>query len=278
MSDMLVHDPLADHRFLGSRQVGEARWEVPVTPHLVSPSGGLYGGAGIAAAIAAMESVTGRPLRWVTVQFSSSAQVGDVLDVGVSVDTEGRRITQATAVAAVGDRVVVRAMAALGEARGDAPRGAWVTMPDVPEPEDCPASGFPVDTTDTFMETMERRRAEGPGWEDFLTHGARPAGFRICMWARTPGYDAGSPAMLSWLADMVPMAIAGGVGEPVGGTSLDNTLRMVERRRCEWVLLEVRPTATADGYGYGEAHLWAPDGTLLATASQTAIVRTWRLG
>jgi acyl-CoA thioesterase len=34
--------------------------------------------------------------------------------------------------------------------------------------------------------------------------------------------------------------------------------------------------AVHDGFGHGLVHLWAEDGTLLATASQSTIVRGWR--
>jgi len=34
--------------------------------------------------------------------------------------------------------------------------------------------------------------------------------------------------------------------------------------------------ALAEGFGHGLVHLWAEDGTLLATASQSAIVRNPR--
>ena len=273
MSQTLVHDPLADHRFLGSRQVDGHRFEVPVTTGLVVPHGGLYGGAGLAAVIAAMESATGRPLRWVTCQFSSSATVGQALDVRVSIDSQGRRITQAGAVASVGERVVVRAIAALGETRADAPGSIWLEMPDVPGPEDCEPSVMPMETEGTAVERGERRLAEGPGWGQFLTDEPRGPGFRICMWSRIRDHVSTTPAMLGWLADMVPMAVAGGLGVPLGGTSLDNTLRMVDWRQADWVLLDVRPTAASDGYGHGDVHMWAPDGTLLATGSQTAVLR-----
>jgi acyl-CoA thioesterase len=42
------------------------------------------------------------------------------------------------------------------------------------------------------------------------------------------------------------------------------------------VLADVRVHAVADGFGHGLVHLWAEDGTLLGTASQSAIVRAWR--
>ena len=34
----------------------------------------------------------------------------------------------------------------------------------------------------------------------------------------------------------------------------------------------------AHGFGHGTVHLWAEDGTLLATASQSAVVRPIRSG
>lgn len=36
------------------------------------------------------------------------------------------------------------------------------------------------------------------------------------------------------------------------------------------MLVELEAHVAADGYGYGVSHLWAPDGTLMATGSQTA--------
>jgi len=44
----------------------------------------------------------------------------------------------------------------------------------------------------------------------------------------------------------------------------------------EWVLLDIRFEAIVNGFGHGVVHLWAEDGTLLATASQSTIVRFWR--
>ena len=44
----------------------------------------------------------------------------------------------------------------------------------------------------------------------------------------------------------------------------------------DWVLADIRVHAIADGFGHGLVHMWAEDGTLLATASQSTIVRAWR--
>ena len=41
-------------------------------------------------------------------------------------------------------------------------------------------------------------------------------------------------------------------------------------------MLDVRVHAVVDGFGHGLVHLWSQDGTLVGTASQSAIVRRWR--
>ena len=43
----------------------------------------------------------------------------------------------------------------------------------------------------------------------------------------------------------------------------------------EWILCDIHIHALAHGFGHGMAHLWAQDGTLLGTASQSISVRPW---
>lgn len=275
MRPSLLHDPAVDHEFLGSARTGEGTWELEMTRGLVTPADRLYGGAGLAVAVAALESATQRPLRWITCQFSSTAVVGETLSVQVEVDAQGRSVTQAGAVVRAGDRTVLRVIAALGEERPDLPSGSWVTMPDVPAPEDCEPARMPVDTSGTFFDRLERRHAAGPRIGQHVTGEAHPPGFAVCEWSRVVGNQATSPAMLAWQADMIPSAVGAGLGEALGGTSLDNTLRIVDARAADWILLDMRPTATAAGYAYGIAHLWTPDGVLLGTASQSMVVRSF---
>ena len=61
-----------------------------------------------------------------------------------------------------------------------------------------------------------------------------------------------------------------------GGNSLDNTLRVVQRSSPPSGCCSTSAsTACANGFGHGAVHLWAEDGTLLATASQSTIVRAF---
>ena len=53
----------------------------------------------------------------------------------------------------------------------------------------------------------------------------------------------------------------------------ENGVHRVEIVETDWVLLDIRVHAIANGFGHGLVHLWAQDGTLLATASQSTILR-----
>ncbi len=267
----VVHDPQQDLRFLDSRQVGATAWEIPVTRSLITLTGGLYGGAGLAAVVAAMEAATGRPTRWVTCQFAASAKEGQTLRVDVGEDARGHRVSQAHAVATVDGRVALRASAALGDDRDGAPSHHWLEMPDVPGPEDCEEPLFPGSDDDSAITLSERRLAFSP--DEFEAGHPRGPGFRIGLWTRIIGHDTGTAAMLGWIADMVPMGVGVGLGERMGGSSLDNTLRIVASVSADWVLVDLRPTSASGGYGHGDVHLWTPEGQLLATGSQTAAMR-----
>ena len=99
----------------------------------------------------------------------------------------------------------------------------------------------------------------------------------VPAFTRGPGLLAMSVATL---AEAAPGRFAFGIsqalGERAGGNSLDNTIRVARRVPTEWLLLDVRIHAVAHGFGHGLVHMWAEDGSLLATASQSAIVRRWK--
>jgi acyl-CoA thioesterase len=93
------------------------------------------------------------------------------------------------------------------------------------------------------------------------------------LWARVPGHLTPSAATLAIFGDYV----SGGASQPLGrrtrGRSLDNTLRVVQLKSTEWVLCDIRMYALIDGYAQGVAFLWSQEGDLLATASQSFVVR-----
>ena len=100
---------------------------------------------------------------------------------------------------------------------------------------------------------------------------------QVLMWARIPDVlEAVDATALAILGDFVPMGVGQALGVIGGGNSLDNTLRVVHLVPTEWVLLDIRVHAVNRGFGHGLVHMFSEDGTLLATASQSCIVRFWK--
>jgi acyl-CoA thioesterase-2 len=80
-------------------------------------------------------------------------------------------------------------------------------------------------------------------------------------------------SMLAIMADHVPSGIGNALGQNAGGNSLDNTLRIRRIVPTEWVLCDIRILGVHGGFGHGAMYLFAQDGELMATASQSLIVR-----
>lgn len=250
------------------------RWVLPVTEGLATHGGFLFGGCGLGAAIEALEGTTQRPVVWATAQYLSYAMVGSVLDLDVTVAVSGHQITQARVTGHVTDREVFTVNAALG-ARPYEGEGQWEQMPAVPRPDDLERRrNHPFgDDERTLMHRLDQRLAKGRSWEE-LEGNPSPDG-TSAMWVRLPELLDVSASALAILGDFVPFGIGQALGRLGGGNSLDNTLRVARVVPTDWVLLDVRMHAVHHGFGHGLVHLWAEDGTLLATASQSTIVRHW---
>jgi acyl-CoA thioesterase len=79
--------------------------------------------------------------------------------------------------------------------------------------------------------------------------------------------------MLAIAADYVASGIASATGLHAGGNSLDNTIRYGRIVPCEWMLCDVQIEALVRGIVHGRMRLYSPDGVLMATASQSMIMR-----
>ena len=249
------------------------RWKLPITAGICTPGNFMYGGAGLGAAIAALEGTSGRPTIWATAQYLTYARPGEVLDIDVTLAVEGHQMTQARAVCHVEDREILTVNAALGRRPLDH-AGQFETMPaGVPPPESCPRRIHRVDTSGFISDRMDERLAKGRELHEL---DGSPGDGRTLMWGRIPEVLGGvDGAALAVLGDFVPFGVGQALGVRGGGNSLDNTLRIVDLVPTEWVLLDIRVHAVERGFGHGLAHMFAQDGTLLATASQSCIVRFW---
>ncbi len=248
------------------------RWSLPVSQMLCTWAGNLFGGAGLGAAIEAMEVAADRPVIWATAQYLSFAKVDSVLDLDVTVAVHGRATTQARVVVKKGNEEILTVNGALGR-RNSPNEGSFAVRPDVPPPADCPVRRHRFGTQNSINELIEARMAIGREMEDL--DGVASIDGRSALWARLPGVATNTAAGLAILGDFVPFGIGQALGARAGGNSLDNTLRVVQLVPTEWVLLDIRIQAVHHGFGHGLVHLWAEDGTLMATASQSTIVRYW---
>jgi acyl-CoA thioesterase len=247
-------------------------WRLPVIPTLCSGLGALFGGCGLGACVEALEQVTGRPLVWATGQYLSYARPPSVLDIRIDEVVRGHQISQARAVASVDGDEILTVNAALGRREIDV-HGEWAVRPAVPPPDDCPPRPVLDRHEGTIMDRLEMRLAAARGFDDL---DGTPGDGRSALWVRLPGLLELSAATLAIVGDYVPFGISQALGRRAGGNSLDNTLRVVRRQQSEWILADVRVHAVAGGFGHGLVHLWAQDGALLGTASQSTIVREWQ--
>jgi len=244
-----------------------------VTEDLMTGGQFLFGGCGLAAAVASMEQVCDRPVVWATAQYLSFAMLGEQLDLDVTVVVEGRQTSQARATAHVGDREVLTVNAALGSRMLDA-SGQWQVMPQVPGPQDCPGRAPRFGQERSIMTRLDVRIAVGRGWDDL--DGNPQLDGRSALWVRMPDVEMSAGA-LAVLGDYVPFGISQSLGGWWPSNSLDNTLRVVRLEPAEWVLVDVRVDGLWDGFGHGSVYLWSEAGVLLASASQSALVRNRRL-
>lgn len=259
-------------KFLGLEPTGDgAHWRLPVTPAVSTPGHFLYGGCALAAGIAALEEASGRPTVWATAQYLSYAPTGSEVEWEVVLAAVGRRTTQGRAIARVGDVEIITVNAALGHSDLEV-MGSWIDMPDVPPPDQCPLQEVPSFFADTVLTRVEHRIAKG---RMFSMLDGTPGDANSAFWARLPGQLEPSAATLAVIGDYVSGAVSQPLGRRTLGRSLDNTLRVAQLVPTEWVLCDIHIHALAHGFGHGEAHLFAEDGTLLGTASQSISVRLW---
>ncbi|MFZ4810385.1 MAG: acyl-CoA thioesterase [Ilumatobacteraceae bacterium] len=250
------------------------RWTLPLAPHVLTAGGFLYGGAGLAAAIAVMEISTDRPVVWATAQYIAHARPPGTLALEVVVAASGRNTTQARCTVTCDGEEILIALATLG--RKDLPvAGTWATMPEVTPWRDTRPQ-MPTAALGTVHEVLDMRIVHGVSRRQLIKgRDHRDPTGRAAFWIRIPGGPkVPDAADLAMVGDVVPSAFANVTGLPISGNSLDNTIRTAELVSTEWVLADVQVHAIQDGFGYGRVHLWAEDGTLLGTASQSSVIRT----
>ncbi|MFT4631742.1 MAG: acyl-CoA thioesterase-2 [Candidatus Pseudothioglobus sp.] len=251
-----------------SHPVDTHQWRLPVVAKTTGGRGSLFGGVGLAAGVVALQQATGKPIIWATGQYLSITQQPAVLDLEVLLPSIGRNVTQGRVVGHLGDKEIITILGACGE-RPNVAQGLWQTMPDAPAPDDCEPVGS-THNVDSLHQHVDVRVARG--MFGFSGTGTPSGDDRSMLWARMPEvhHDAGALAII---ADYMPSALGNALGHVTSCTSLDNTIRFANLGPSEWILCDNRIEFIGNGFGYGRVNMWSQTGQLLATASQSMIVR-----
>ncbi len=258
--------------FFGLERTDATRWQMPVLRSLISGTGALFGGAGLGAGIEVAEEVTGRPVTWATAQYLSYAPENSVLDLEVHEIVRGNQVSQVRVICTVEGREIITVIGAFGQ-RPLPLAGQWAVRPAPPPPGACPPRPMMDHHEGTISSRMEMLLAVARPLRDLP---GQPGTGSSALWVRFPNLSELKASGLAIIGDFVPFGIGQALGQRAGGNSLDNTLRVARLVPTEWVLADVRIHAVHDGFGHGLVHLWADDGTLLGTASQSTMVRAWR--
>lgn len=249
------------------RPTGDGRYAFDLTPALARFDGRLFGGAGLAASVAALEAASDRGALWTTVQFVGSAEIGERIECGVDLLAEGYNTSQGRVTATVGDRLIFLALGSTARSRDDGFGADLGMMPSVPTPDQCEPwmPEFPV--------PPESITARGPFSTAEFRLAKRDDG-SVNLWTRMKAGPL-TRLTLSYLADFVPSAVLRAAGRNGGGTSLDNSIRFgrAPAPDTDWILVDTEPYLADSGYVHGGARLWSADGQLLAVASQTAVAK-----
>jgi acyl-CoA thioesterase len=251
------------------------RFRLEVTPQICvghPDSLFMFGGAGMGIGLKAIEAATGRPTVWAAAQYLSYARPGDALAIDVAVPASGKYTSQARVVVRTAEKEILTVNAALGERPGS-PEAQWAQMPEVPAPEACPLMSYDwVRRPDDINASFVKRVAAGR-FGAARSEGGPSADGVARLWVRPVGGGPIDRVMLGVMADFLPSGVGNALGTAAGGNSLDNTIRFARLVPTEWVLADIRIHAASQGFVHGRVHLFAVDGTLLATASQSLILR-----
>ena len=259
--------------FYGLQRTDDAwRWRLPIVPSLCSGLGALFGGVGLGSCVEALERSPAAP--WSGPPVSTSR-------------TRARRRSSTSR---------SRRWCAGTRSRKPAPSPRWTATRSSPS---TPRSDTETSRTAVSGRSAPTCRAPRTPRHESSRNGTKARSWIAsrCAW-RPLGTSRTSTA------PRATGAARSGSGSPVcsrcrppRSRSSATTCRSGSRRRSastpaatasttrcasraasqtEWILADIRVHAVEDGFGHGLVHLWAENGKLLGTASQSTIVRAWR--
>ena len=254
----------------------DGRWRLHVDDGVTSGAHALFGGGATAAALVAARVAAPQPLVWAAAHFGALAKAGTDVDLTTRTISAGRTMTHLEVTATVGEREAFVVRLAAGERPAHPVQGQWVAPPSVPTPDDCDVFDHPVHHG-TWAARFDWRLAGS------AAPGGGGDGPWAAWWVRArPDDPCEALVRAAVLLDYVTYGVGRALGEPLGGLSVDNVVRIHDLDAATdhgtddgWLLLDIRPEGIHGGFGQGAARLFTPDGRLVATGTQSMVVNTW---
>ena len=230
----------------------------------------LYGGSGFAACVAAMEQFTGLPTIFASAQFTGKGRSGDVISVSPEYISGGNSIKQCRLRAQIGDAPFATLLGATGS-RDDNSAHQGVKAPHVVQPHQCEERSVARQISSNLNALFEFRLAGGqlPDRRDWTG----TVGQDTAFWIRKRSGKPLSRLDLLVIADLAAMALPSALGKPASGNSLDNNIRFVRDADYEWVLSCTQVASVQHGLTHIGTNIFSQDGSILAVASQSMILR-----
>jgi acyl-CoA thioesterase len=226
----------------------------------------MFGGVGTAAAIMAMEALSGQSALWISTQFHAVAKAGQTLEVVQKSVLKGRSTAQLTLHAQVEGNTVMEAFGATGIPSPRADDRYWSSLGAVPAPNASQPVTAHRNADEDVHGRFEARQARGRFGK--FSHDPCSTDGKVLVWFR-PFTGVIDRPTLAIIADFLPACTSNALGIRSGGRSMDNLMRFIRLVPTEWVLAEYHIVGVANGVGHGTVTLYAEDGTLLAFGSQS---------
>ncbi|HMO75623.1 MAG TPA: thioesterase family protein [Sphingopyxis sp.] len=246
-------------------------------PLCVGPPGRqfLFGGIALAAAIEALERRTGLPAIFASLQFLAQARPGNRLRFDTELAADGRSTRQCRVTGWRGETMFVQGHGACGR-RDDPALHQGAPMPVVPAPEQCPERSVARLLSSNLNALLEFRLAAGafPDRADWTGQG----GVDLLCWVRARDGAPLDRRRLAVIGDCAALALAGALGRPASGSSLDNMIRFTAEPKGKWTLAQMRVEGVGAGIAHVATRLFSEEGTLLALAGQSMLLRNGGTG
>lgn len=232
--------------------------------------GGVLGGMIVAAM--RRETKDNRALYSLMLSFVGPVSSNEPFNIEVSILRSGRSAIHVEAKLIQKNQVMCAALACFGAARNSSVSVRSMKAPEVKRPEHLPALPSLPSIVPEFIERFQFRWAFG-GFPFSGTDAHEMGG-----WMKFDHIDTHEKMSIEHLVTLIdswPIALLPLLDKPAPASSVTWSIAFMNplpELTLDWLLYRAQIEQSHNGYGQTSAHIWSPDGVLLAISHQTVSV------